>query len=555
MIGDKVYKHFKTQKRHDRHIKFFYAGVFIFTISFITSVQGMRIEAEHDFIAERSVAYPKVTTFLERQRIDSVEAIAPQGELWQIVFSKEGVTKFKTYLNAGANPNLVDKNTPSGKKRSLLELYARTGHTEMVKLLLEKGAIVSYANVLQRNVLHDACFEGHDKILSLCIDHLKQSQEKDIRTELINWADVNGFTALHIASDLGHERCVEMLLKAHATPDHMAMHQATALHFASFHGYDSIIRLLLDYGVDPLLRHENGFAARDFYLLGELAQEERRNMEMAQRLEKKSDIAYGIRLKSIEEDASLRMFKSTFQRKCSAIFLAYRALESGALQTTKGDCAIAETIRILDSVIPLPGTRLAFELMAKGVEAYEEHQEKRKKTFLTRMFVRLDEMEEAVEEGAYQLTHLYKEKIKELTPKGAHTLAMCAIAQFLDYMRGNVEMHSTYTLASYILTGVKAPRPLFLENVFPATWLNKRISTKDDTLRWTQRDVFEIADEKLNFSIEAVKDIEPVLVHLATDHVKQSLNIQNALDVADQLQEGRSWRRIVCCCLSHIAKG
>jgi len=65
------------------------------------------------------------------------------------------------------------------------------------------------------------------------------------------WADDSkGKTALHIASQQGHEYIVRLLLDRGADVSAIDREGKTALHIASQQGYEDIVRLLLDWGAD-----------------------------------------------------------------------------------------------------------------------------------------------------------------------------------------------------------------------------------------------------------------------------------------------------------------
>ena len=442
---------------------------------------------------DRETHFPKLRKCVDHTRINSVEEISKGEELWALVFSEGGTSKIKSYLSKGANPNLTDCATETGRSRSLLQLYARQGNAEMVSLLLEKGAIVSYFDQLKRNALHSASFEGHSHILSLCLAHVSSSSgEKDLRQELVDWPDVFGFTPLHMASDKGNKESIIALLRYGAKVDPIAFHGVTPLHLACYRGNDEAISLLLDYGADPSKRHENGLSSKDFYKLGELSSNLKRNPALFERLSKESGrLMSAQRQELMSKNPSLSLFKETFQRKCSSIFLAYRTLESGAIQTTKDDLCVSNIINLLGTVVSLPGTGIALEALSMVAGAVEDYLEEKKREFLTHFFLRVDTMENAVEESAYALVDLYKVQIQQLTTDGAETLALCAIGRFLEYMRALTleELENKQELCSYVLRSVSFKIPEGFLNTLP--YLQTRIETTDPTLKWTERSIFE----------------------------------------------------------------
>ena len=68
-------------------------------------------------------------------------------------------------LKTGVSPNAVDAHGRSG-----LHMAAGNGHTEVVKLLVEKGATVGLENAEGSTPLHWACLNGHVKIVEYLLD-------------------------------------------------------------------------------------------------------------------------------------------------------------------------------------------------------------------------------------------------------------------------------------------------------------------------------------------------------------------------------------------------
>ncbi|KAJ7112592.1 hypothetical protein C8R44DRAFT_985049 [Mycena epipterygia] len=117
---------------------------------------------------------------------------------------------------------------------------ARSGHTNIVHLLLEKGADVNAANALHESALHGASVGGHTET---------------VRVLLEKGADVNAVgghygTALQGASIWGRTETVRLLLKKGADINIAGVQWGSALQSASEQGRLEIVRLLLENGAD-----------------------------------------------------------------------------------------------------------------------------------------------------------------------------------------------------------------------------------------------------------------------------------------------------------------
>jgi serine/threonine-protein phosphatase 6 regulatory ankyrin repeat subunit B len=82
---------------------------------------------------------------------------------------------------------------------------------------------------------------GHLKVVELL---LKQQADPNIQTK-------NGYTALMSASQNGHLKVVELLLKQQANPNIQTKDGCTALMYASQNGHLKVVELLLKQQADP----------------------------------------------------------------------------------------------------------------------------------------------------------------------------------------------------------------------------------------------------------------------------------------------------------------
>ena len=104
--------------------------------------------------------------------------------------------------------------------------------------------------------LHSAAGSGHTDIVKLLLD---AGADKDVKNE-------NGYTPLHGAARYGHTDIVELLLDAGADMEVKVKRGWTPLHFAAFRGRTDIVKLLLDAGADEKVKDKDGRTPLNFAL-------------------------------------------------------------------------------------------------------------------------------------------------------------------------------------------------------------------------------------------------------------------------------------------------
>ena len=109
------------------------------------------------------------------------------------------IKKVASLLGAGIEPNSKDK-----YDNTALHYASKKGHSEIVKLLLEKGANVNAQdNDIGYTVLHRASMAGHLEVAKLLLDKGANINAQDIFSE----------TALHLATVSGHLEVVKLLFE------------------------------------------------------------------------------------------------------------------------------------------------------------------------------------------------------------------------------------------------------------------------------------------------------------------------------------------------------
>jgi ankyrin repeat protein len=139
--------------------------------------------------------------------------------------SSKGYEDFvRILIRAGANVNTESRG------ETALKAASRSGHAKIVKILLDAGAYDDYA-------LNEASGKGQEDVVRILIGA---------------GANVNmehhGKTALETASYCGHAKVVKTLLDAGADVD------GQSLYFASRWGHEEVVRLLIEGGTDVNLK-------------------------------------------------------------------------------------------------------------------------------------------------------------------------------------------------------------------------------------------------------------------------------------------------------------
>ncbi|KAF8539628.1 ankyrin repeat-containing domain protein [Trichophaea hybrida] len=110
----------------------------------------------------------------------------------------------------------------------------------LVKQLLDRGAhIIEAADRNKRTALHLATDKGNESTVRQLLDRGANFEAHDYEE----------CTVLHLAADKGHEATVRFLLHGYnAILDAQNIYKWTALHLAAFRGHQGTVELLLDSG-------------------------------------------------------------------------------------------------------------------------------------------------------------------------------------------------------------------------------------------------------------------------------------------------------------------
>ncbi|RUS89022.1 hypothetical protein EGW08_003193 [Elysia chlorotica] len=160
---------------------------------------------------------------------------------WQLTDKDDDIEEL---IDAGADINRVHG--------TLLPLHCAcmVGDSEVVTLLLEKGAKVDAVDGYGRTAIHYAA-ERDEICLEILLEHGAS----------IDSGDGNKDTALHWASYKNNVPCVSLLLCHGANVNARDFNNDTPVSWAACKGNLDVIRILLDYNADPDIRSFLGSTA------------------------------------------------------------------------------------------------------------------------------------------------------------------------------------------------------------------------------------------------------------------------------------------------------
>lgn len=202
-----------------------------------------------------------------------------EDDYWGFSCEETGDAKImKIILNDKADVNIADY---YGKWTPLMGAASR-GRTDLVKMLLDRGADVNMFTIDQDTALMWACQEGHIEVVKMLLDagadiHVREcifgdtaitKASSEGHTEIVsmlldkgddaNAKDDDDNTALMRASDGGYTETVSLLLKNEADVNEITKDGRTALMRASSEGHAETVSLLLKNGADLHAEDVNG---------------------------------------------------------------------------------------------------------------------------------------------------------------------------------------------------------------------------------------------------------------------------------------------------------
>jgi ankyrin repeat protein len=157
-----------------------------------------------------------------------------------------------------ADLTLLEKAATDGK--TPLAVAAEHGQLGMVRLLVQRGANLSAADLLDRAALHLAASMGHEEVVSFLLSQEGQATTATTRS--------SAKTPLMLASEQGHLGAVQLLVQHREAQglDERDKDGWTAMHWAAHEGHAEVVRFLLSKGAQDNNRPDSTTAMKPMKL-------------------------------------------------------------------------------------------------------------------------------------------------------------------------------------------------------------------------------------------------------------------------------------------------
>ena len=155
----------------------------------------------------------------------------------------------KLLMSRGADP------TKANWYGSALHCAAEAGHCESISCLLDSGMDVNLRDDFGRTPLHCATDKSHLSAIELLLD---KGADPTVRDHL-------GITLIHDAAGIGDEKLMRRLLRDKRVDiSALTGKKTTALHYAAMEGHANVVRMLLEVGAEIDARRDGGVTALHF---------------------------------------------------------------------------------------------------------------------------------------------------------------------------------------------------------------------------------------------------------------------------------------------------
>lgn len=147
--------------------------------------------------------------------------------------------KAKIWMCVGFLPVFLLLSACGGEDYSELQLASARGQTDLIEVMLSRGADANEANAKGKTALMLAASSGRTDTAKLLLS----------RGAVVDARDVDGMTALMVAASGGYTDTVKMLLQSGADINGQNKYGATAVANAVFFGHPETVRALLTHPV------------------------------------------------------------------------------------------------------------------------------------------------------------------------------------------------------------------------------------------------------------------------------------------------------------------
>jgi ankyrin repeat protein len=150
---------------------------------------------------------------------------------------------------------LQEVNSTDVFNRTALHYATNSGDEKLVRCLLEWKANIRAIDIQDNTPLHTACDAGREGVIRTLLESKKATADIDA---YINAEGRYGSSPLHLAARAGDLKSVRLLILKGAQIDIYDHSRRTPLHWAAFHGRDTIVELLLRHHASTTARDEHG---------------------------------------------------------------------------------------------------------------------------------------------------------------------------------------------------------------------------------------------------------------------------------------------------------
>ncbi|XP_062848873.1 ankyrin repeat domain-containing protein 27 [Trichomycterus rosablanca] len=147
------------------------------------------------------------------------------------------------------DPSIVTPSSRDDRGYTPLHVAALWGQSQLIDLLVSKGAAVNATDYHGFTALHLSCQKGFQGVTLLLLHYKANAHAQDN----------NGNTPLHLSCMYGHEDCVKALVYYDLHKCRLNIQNDkgdTALHIAARWGYEGIMEVLLENGASTLLHNK-----------------------------------------------------------------------------------------------------------------------------------------------------------------------------------------------------------------------------------------------------------------------------------------------------------
>ncbi|CAG8575033.1 13340_t:CDS:2, partial [Racocetra fulgida] len=209
-----------------------------------------------------------VKTLIEhRANVNAVDSFG--NSILYLATIKRHIEVCKILIKYGANFNATDKNGQAIKSllkkhkdkvniadtngKTALHWAAEYGHTTVVEILIKYKAEINCIDANGKTALHAAAENGHTTVIEILIKYKTEANfaDKNSKTALllaaakVNAVDINGKTALYLATENGHLNVVKALINK-TDVNITDKNNLTVLHIAAKMGYEEIVKILVE---------------------------------------------------------------------------------------------------------------------------------------------------------------------------------------------------------------------------------------------------------------------------------------------------------------------